>query len=136
MNNFICGNCKKEVKTIGNIGTHQRNHCPFCLWSKHVDEIVGDRKSICWGEMKPIALTFKKKRDNKKGELMLIHQCQNCKKISINRIAADDSIDIIQEVFQSSLQFGNEVIKALKSQNIEPAKEMDNEEIHAQLFGK
>jgi len=36
--------------------------------------------------MKPVGLTFKKD-----GEIMIVHQCLNCNKISRNRIAGDDN---------------------------------------------
>lgn len=40
---FVCQNCKREVLPIQN-GSY-RNHCPFCLFSLHVDgEVPGDRK--------------------------------------------------------------------------------------------
>lgn len=45
---FICQNCKREVLPIPN-GSY-RNHCPFCLFSLHVDgEIPGDRKKYLQG---------------------------------------------------------------------------------------
>lgn len=50
---FTCEFCQKEV------GLHSkgsaRNHCPYCLYSKHVDEEKpGDRLATCHGLMKPI----------------------------------------------------------------------------------
>jgi hypothetical protein len=30
-----------------------RNHCPACLWSKHVDVQPGDRAATCRGLMRP-----------------------------------------------------------------------------------
>ena len=88
---FICIHCHKEVSDYP-IGTKQRNHCPFCLWSLHLDKkLPGDRKSICHGLMKPIGLTSKNDRatDNL-GELMIVHQCEKCGIFSKNRIAGDD----------------------------------------------
>lgn len=107
---FICEHCRAPVSTNRFIGTSHRNHCPFCLWSKHVDEkISGDRKSRCHGMMKPIGLAFKKS-----GELMLVHLCQRCGKESRNRIAGDDDPKIILTI----------------------SEEKDKEEIEKQLFGK
>ncbi len=45
--------------------------------------------------MHPVGVTFKKSRDNKWGEakigeLMLIHICEKCGKVNLNRIASDD----------------------------------------------
>ncbi|MDD4027925.1 MAG: RNHCP domain-containing protein, partial [Bacilli bacterium] len=42
--NFICEVCKKEVKSLGYTA---RDHCPYCLSSKHVDINPGDRKCTC-----------------------------------------------------------------------------------------
>ncbi len=45
---FVCQNCKREVLPIQN-GSY-RNHCPFCLFSLHVDgEVPGDRKKQLQG---------------------------------------------------------------------------------------
>jgi len=41
---FKCEKCGREV-----IGTGYTNHCPDCLWSKHVDVNPGDRQSKCLG---------------------------------------------------------------------------------------
>ena len=38
---FVCENCGKEVKKLG---YSCRNHCPECLYSKHVDKNPGDRE--------------------------------------------------------------------------------------------
>lgn len=42
---FVCEVCGTKVK-----GTSYTNHCPNCLWSKHVDQNVpGDRAELCHG---------------------------------------------------------------------------------------
>jgi hypothetical protein len=56
--------------------------------------------------MEPIGLTMKQ-RQNKygnwsNGELMLIHRCSNCDRISINRIAADDLSAMLMEIYHLS----------------------------------
>ena len=57
---FVCDWCKKTVSSES-CGVLNRNHCPYCLYSKHVDlSYPGDRKSRCFGEMEAIGLTFKK----------------------------------------------------------------------------
>jgi hypothetical protein len=76
-------------------GVNNRNHCSYCLWSCHLDLFAaGDRLSACKAPMKPIGLTMKKSRNKyqreRRGELMLIHECVECRTLSINRIAADD----------------------------------------------
>ena len=45
---------------------------------------------MCAARMKPIGLTCKKD-----GELMVVHSCLNCGKISANRIAGDDNTYVI-----------------------------------------
>ncbi|WP_343383836.1 RNHCP domain-containing protein [Candidatus Amarobacter glycogenicus] len=40
---FRCVKCKQHVDTPS-FGTTQRNHCPQCLWSRHVDNFPGDRR--------------------------------------------------------------------------------------------
>jgi len=52
---FVCENCGNVVK-----GDGYTDHCPKCLWGKHVDEnIPGDRVSGCGGRMEPIGAEFK-----------------------------------------------------------------------------
>lgn len=87
---FICLNCKKNVTPLSS-GGRNRNHCPFCLFSLHVDESTpGDRMSDCKGLMAPIGIETRRT-----GEYVLINKCLKCKKISKNRIAGDDDWDKI-----------------------------------------
>lgn len=51
---FRCGHCRADVPTRA-VGTEHRNHCPSCLWSRHVDHTPGDRASTCGSLMQPIA---------------------------------------------------------------------------------
>lgn len=136
MNTFSCGHCKKEVSTSGNIGTHQRNHCPFCLYSKHVDIAKGDRQETCHGLMLPLALTFKKEGNGRVGELMLVHQCQRCGRFSINRIAGDDDVAEIMQTFDRSIKLDTAAKTLMAENGIDVVQEKDKEEIHTQLFGK
>jgi hypothetical protein len=66
-------------------GTMQRNHCPHCLHSLHVDMHIGDRLSACRGIMEPISVSVRKN-----GEWEIIHRCRTCGQVRINRIAGDD----------------------------------------------
>ena len=69
------------------MGGRHRNHCPLCLYSKHVDRShPGDRRSDCRSLMEPIG-TFH--RPN--GEQMVVHRCGGCGAERHNRIAADDN---------------------------------------------
>jgi hypothetical protein len=83
---FKCGHCRAFIgPTVS--GGRFRNHCPLCLWSKHVDRShPGDRASDCRSLMQPIGVTT---RPN--GEQMLIHRCLGCGAERRNRVAADDN---------------------------------------------
>ena len=106
---FKCAHCGVIVSSAHFLsGVNNRNHCPYCLWSCHLDlYAAGDRLSACKGQMKPIGLTMKNGRNkyrlDKRGELMLVHECMDCGTLSINRIAADDEPSNIIDVFEASL---------------------------------
>lgn len=109
---FTCVNCGLHVIFAPHIaGVQNRNHCPYCLWSRHLDwRNAGDRLSNCRAAMAPIGLTTKHGRNRyareRDGELMLIHRCSACAALAINRIAADDSTETLFEVFEGSLEAG------------------------------
>jgi len=70
--------------TLG--GGRHRNHCPFCLHSRHVDEArPGDRASRCRALMAPIGVFVRRS-----GEQVLVHRCLGCGIERWNRVAADD----------------------------------------------
>lgn len=137
---FQCINCGKQVAASGLIGTKNRNHCPFCLTSKHVDNhVAGDRQASCQGQMRAVGLAFKNEGIDKygkprQGELMLIHVCLRCGKISINRIAADDHTDLIISLLNSE-SLADKADK-LKANGIEPLGKSDIEQVKTLLFGK
>jgi hypothetical protein len=58
--------------------------------------------------MEPIGLTVKNSHNKygylRNGELMLIHRCKDCGKVSINRIAADDLAERLLDIYQGSLR--------------------------------
>ena len=83
--------------------------------------------------MEPVGLTFKqegldKYGQPKKGEIMIIHRCAECGKISINRIAGDDNPEAILDVLKNPQKISQDDIKLLT--------EKDKKEILTQLFGK
>jgi len=138
---FICLNCKFQVRSdIAFSGVLNRNHCPFCLWSRHVDHWqAGDRLSACKMPMRPIGLTFKKLKNKyglALGELMLIHQCSDCQAISINRIAADDDIQKILEIMNESLRLREDQLDLLQKTGIGPVTHPFFEQVREQLLGK
>jgi hypothetical protein len=118
------------------MGTANRNHCNMCLWSKHVDEHKGDRKASCQGGMQPIGLTFKHEGLGRIGEIMLIHLCSSCQKISINRTARNDMEDKILSVFERSFKLDNTVKARLKDEGILLLSKNDTPEVQAQLVGR
>jgi DNA-directed RNA polymerase subunit RPC12/RpoP len=136
---FICSNCGSNIKADFAVGTKNRNHCPKCLYSLHVDNIPGDRKADCNSNMEPIGLTFKKEGLDKygkeiQGEIMLIHKCGKCGKININRIAGDDDPDEILKIYNKSKD-NIELKEKLKKEDINLLDISSSAEIKKQLFG-
>ena len=84
---FECENCGKFVNKLG---YSCRNHCPYCLHSKHVDINPGDREETCHGILEPISVEI----DSKKGYI-IIFRCKKCGKIVRNKAAEDDNMDEI-----------------------------------------
>jgi RNHCP domain-containing protein len=75
-------------------GTRHRNHCPSCLWSRHLDDHVpGDRAADCGGAMEPIAVCVRSD-----GEWALIHRCGGCATVRLNRIAGDDNPLVLMQL--------------------------------------
>src|SRR5512141_599754 len=136
---FKCVHCGVIVSSAHFLsGVNNRNHCPYCLWSCHLDlYAAGDRLSACKGQMKPIGLTMKNGRNKyrleKRGELMLIHQCIECGALSINRIAADDDPSIIVDVFQKSLD--HHVHQICEAHGILALQAQDVDALYRQLYG-
>lgn len=77
---FKCENCGFQVR-----GNGFTNHCPRCLFSKHVDINPGDRACGCGGLMKPVALL------QKNGDFVIVHRCRLCGFERKNRVQESDS---------------------------------------------
>lgn len=84
---FMCENCGKKVEKLR---YSSRNHCNYCLHSKHVDQNPGDRQEECHGILEPIDIQI----DSKKG-YVIIYKCKKCGKTRKNKAAKDDNIDLI-----------------------------------------
>lgn len=83
---FRCLQCRLDVP-VHAPGTAHRNHCPNCLYSKHVDDrIPGDRAAECGARMEPLSIAVRGD-----GEWVIIHRCTGCDELSANRVAGDDS---------------------------------------------
>ena len=83
---FRCRHCGLDVSTHAP-GTAHRNHCPNCLWSRHLDDdSPGDRDAECGSLMEPIAICVRGD-----GEWVIVHRCTGCDDLNLNRTAGDDN---------------------------------------------
>ena len=87
---FICENCGKKIEKLG---YSCRNHCNYCLYSKHIDKKPGDRLEECEGKLRPIGVEI----DSKKGYIITF-ECEKCGQIRKNKAAIDDNMEKIIEV--------------------------------------
>ena len=81
---FTCIHCGAAVT-----GDGYTNHCPECLWSRHVDINPGDRAAFCQGMMEPVGFTVKH------GNYILTHRCTKCGIEKKNKTAKNDSFAAI-----------------------------------------
>ena len=137
---FNCKHCYKPVSSASFLsGVQNRNHCPYCLWSRHLDlYAAGDRLSACKSLMQPIGLTLKATRKRygpERGELMLIHVCMECQTISINRIAADDDSETVLTVFDDSSGLEAAMRSGMDTQGIRALDGRERNIVLIQLFG-
>ena len=86
---FICENCGKKVNKLI---YSSRDHCPYCLYSKHVDINPGDRSNTCLGLLEPISL------ERYKDTYKIVYKCLKCGEIHKNIIAKDDDYDEIIKI--------------------------------------
>jgi hypothetical protein len=139
---FRCMHCHNYVSAEAILaGVHNRNHCPYCLWSKHMDLFAaGDRLAACKAPMQPVGLTLKriqkKYLSENQGELMLIHQCGDCARLSINRIAADDDNDLILAIFEHSFTMDRTLRAQIEAMGIRALSESGREIVLTRLFGQ
>jgi DNA-directed RNA polymerase subunit RPC12/RpoP len=132
---FRCSHCRQLVPVAWLLsGVRNRNHCPYCLYSRHLDLLrAGDRLAACKGSMQPVALTCKhsrKRYGQVTGERMLVHRCCECGKLSFNRIAADDDGEAILSLLS------NVSIDELEAAGIQPLTLDDFPDVREWLFGK
>ncbi|MCL2704437.1 MAG: RNHCP domain-containing protein [Defluviitaleaceae bacterium] len=95
---FTCEKCGRDVLRLER--ESYRNHCPFCLYSKHVDVEPGDRLNECGGLMAPVGA-----RLSAKGAQVL-HKCGVCGFARYNLITDDsrqpDDYDLFLTVMKES----------------------------------
>jgi hypothetical protein len=138
---FTCKHCGWHITTQSMVsGVKHRNHCPICLYSRHMDLFqAGDRLCACKGMMAPVGLTLKRSTDkyhgNHAGELMLVHRCLDCGALSINRIAADDDPETLLMIFEHSLSGRTRLIEKDKMNDIDLLQDEDRLMLHSRLFG-
>ena len=85
--NFICEHCGRKTK-----GNGYTDHCPYCLYSKHVDINPGDRQAVCGGLMKPVGVGFKN------GKYIIYYRCLKCGFKHRVRASAADNIEKLVEI--------------------------------------
>ena len=93
---FICENCGKDVKKLNYTS---RDHCPYCLHSKHVDVNPGDRANNCKGLLVPIEI------EKFKNTYKIIFKCKKCNEIHKNVIATDDDFNKIIDLSAKKGEF-------------------------------
>ena len=81
---FVCEQCGKTV-----MGDGYTNHCPYCLFGKHVDVFPGDRLETCGGLMEPVG------HEKLHGQEKLIHCCLRCGKTKKNKVQSADSFETL-----------------------------------------
>lgn len=89
---FTCDVCGEEVKGAG-----YTDHCPRCLWSKHIDVFPGDRQANCHGLMEPIGI------EQRKGKWRILYRCQMCGYQRHNEVTPEDNPSLIIELSKKVL---------------------------------
>lgn len=87
---FKCENCGQEVH-----GGGYTNHCPNCLWSKHVDMNPGDRMCDCKGLMEPVDIL------QKDADYVILHKCKICGFERKNKFLESDNFDTLISIMKN-----------------------------------
>lgn len=85
--NFTCENCGEGID-----GDGYTNHCPHCLYSKHVDVNPGDRANVCCGLMEPVGT------EEKEGEWRVVQKCVKCGEVRKNKLSMTDNFDHLVQI--------------------------------------
>lgn len=88
--NFVCEVCGKNVSKLSYTA---RDHCPYCLSSKHVDINPGDRANDCLGILRAIGI-----EKGKKDTIKIVYKCSKCGEIKRNKMAIDDNYELILDL--------------------------------------
>jgi len=84
---FVCEKCGMAIS-----GDGYTNHCPRCLWGKHVDINPGDRAADCGGMMEPVGV------ETRGDSYVFLHKCQKCGIERKNKLGDDDSFDSVLKI--------------------------------------
>jgi hypothetical protein len=145
---FKCGHCHVFVSAEAILsGVNNRNHCPYCLWSKHLDLYqAGDRLAACKSLMQPVGLALKRTRKKygpqaanglrDAGELMLVHLCVDCARVSLNRIAADDDVEKAWGIFARLPGPDTQTLAQVRESGVGLLDLAASGLVRAQLFGR
>ena len=88
---FVCARCGETVPPNG---VTSRDHCPFCLWSRHVDINPGDRANPCGGMLRPVGA-----EPNAKKGFLIRYRCEKCGAALRNKAAlTGDSPDDMEKL--------------------------------------
>lgn len=85
---FDCLHCGAVVR-----GDGYTNHCPHCLWSRHVDVEPGDRAAECGGPMEPIGAL------SQGTGWIVVQRCGSCGHLWRNRVSDRDDRDAVLALF-------------------------------------
>jgi hypothetical protein len=91
---FACEHCGFIIH-----GSGYTNHCPNCLWSKHVDINPGDRQATCQGMMEPIGVELKG------GEYSILHRCVRCGFMRRNKTSKEDNFESLLQLSSHPIDF-------------------------------
>jgi len=96
---FTCEKCGEQVR-----GNGYTNHCPHCLWSKHVDVHPGDRAESCCGMMEPKAI------EGASPEYTIQHRCTRCSMERRNTVDATDDRTAVIGIAQNKAMEDTDIV--------------------------
>jgi hypothetical protein len=82
---FGCLQCGRAVSTAGPERL-PRDHCPHCLYSRHLTDLAGGGPSPCGQRMAPIAIAVAGD-----GAWSVIHRCTHCREVASAPAGPDDN---------------------------------------------
>lgn len=92
---FVCEHCGQKVE-----GNGYTDHCPVCLYSKHVDVNPGDRAAECGGLMVPVGVEVKS------GGYVIFYKCEKCGYEHRVKSVAEDDFDELIKISKNPLTKG------------------------------